>query len=674
MGAEGVDHGVSAYFTRSQRRINEAKLLLVGQGSVGKTSLIKRLLHKTFDPNEDSTHGIERHRWSVRANGEEVRVNVWDFGGQEIMHATHQFFLTRRSVYVLVVDSRVDEQENRIEYWLKLMQSFGGESPVIVVCNKADQHRLDLAKRRLMEKHPAIVDFYETSCKSGDGIDALARAIETEIAKLAHVRDALPEPWFELKRELEGMTKNFLPLAEFEALCTARGVTAAPEQKTLLRLFHDLGTILSFHDDPRLQDTNVLSPAWVTNGVYKILNWNDLFQAKGVLEMRRLGELLDPGEYPAKTHLFLIDMMRKFELCFPFEGAAGERYLVPALLPKDEPDTGSWEGAITFEYHYDILPDSIISRFLVRMHHLISKRTYWRYGAVLAKDECRAFVRADTTDGIVEIRIVGGGSIAARIFLGEIRGQLDAVHANLAGPKPAPKVVRIVEGKRAVIDYDDLITNEEEGIETILAPGTRTMLSVRELLNGVSSPEERRFDLAKSIRIESELLVRTPEERRLDQAKLAEPAPEPKVEPEPRPPARSSPWTSGSFYLFALVVVIAASAGVAHTLSWLAVPAVLVAGVIGVGVIGALQLRHDDRLKEKSFLSLMGETYRQLPLIRGSASQKTTLALPDEEPAPSRTFTRQKGKAPAALPAATEVDAPAGESKKKPAKKKATGG
>lgn len=54
------------------------------------------------------------------------------------MHATHQFFLTKRSLYLLVLDARSSEEQNRLEYWLKIIGSFGGESPVIVVGNKLD--------------------------------------------------------------------------------------------------------------------------------------------------------------------------------------------------------------------------------------------------------------------------------------------------------------------------------------------------------------------------------------------------------------------------------------------------------------------------------------------------------------------------------------------------------
>jgi GTPase SAR1 family protein len=45
---------------------------------------------------------------------------VWDFGGQEIMHGTHQFFLSHRSLYLVVLDGRHDRAKQDAEYWLKL--------------------------------------------------------------------------------------------------------------------------------------------------------------------------------------------------------------------------------------------------------------------------------------------------------------------------------------------------------------------------------------------------------------------------------------------------------------------------------------------------------------------------------------------------------------------------
>ena len=118
-----------------KRRLNEAKVLIVGQGDVGKTSLVKQLVWGKFDRDEKKTEGIRIETYMIDppedrrcgAEGEQVRLNVWDFGGQEIMHATHQFFLTKRSLYLLVLDARKGENEGNIHYWLKIIQSYGAD-------------------------------------------------------------------------------------------------------------------------------------------------------------------------------------------------------------------------------------------------------------------------------------------------------------------------------------------------------------------------------------------------------------------------------------------------------------------------------------------------------------------------------------------------------------------
>jgi Ras of Complex, Roc, domain of DAPkinase/TIR domain len=106
--------------------LNEGKLILVGRGEVGKTSVVKRLVSNQFRGDESKTQGINITNWYVHSNLETLRFNVWDFGGQEIMHATHQFFLTERSLYLLVLNGREGGEDLDAEYWLKHIESFGG--------------------------------------------------------------------------------------------------------------------------------------------------------------------------------------------------------------------------------------------------------------------------------------------------------------------------------------------------------------------------------------------------------------------------------------------------------------------------------------------------------------------------------------------------------------------
>lgn len=208
---------LDAYFQAS-RPLHEAKLLLVGEGDVGKTAIINRLLRDCFFEKRSKTVGVDIHQWKCEIQNAEhttgedelfdtshftLRINIWDFGGQEIYHATHQFFLTHRSLYLLVLDATKDEEANRLEYWLRHVQSFAGNAPVIVVANKSDQHRLVLDERGLMLKYPSIQAIIHTSCITGEGIPHLRQAIEAALATIPHINDWVPLTWFAVKEKLE---------------------------------------------------------------------------------------------------------------------------------------------------------------------------------------------------------------------------------------------------------------------------------------------------------------------------------------------------------------------------------------------------------------------------------------------------------------------------------------
>jgi internalin A len=473
-----------------KKPLNEAKVLLVGQGGVGKTSLVRRLVEGRFDPHENKTEGIDIRRWAVTVDEQEIRLNVWDFGGQEIMHATHQFFLTRRSLYLLVLDARLDEEENRLEYWLKIIQSFGGDSPIIIVGNKVDQQALDLDRRGLQAKYPSIRAFVETSCVTGAGIDELEAIITCEIGQLKHVHDQLLNTWFGVKTQLENMEQDYIPYEEYTRLCQAGGVTDDLSQRTLIGFLHDLGVVLNFQDDPRLEETNVLNPEWVTNGVYKILNDPALSQSKGVLKRETLNQVLESSAYPRHKHLFIVDMMRKFELCFDFEGRRDQKFLIPDLLSKEEPESGDWDAALAFQYHYNVLPSSVISRFIVRMNHYVHRDVYWRSGVVLEYDGNRALVKADREDKKIFIR-VAGPERGQRTFLTVIRSHFDAIHGTITGIEAEEKVP-LPGHPEIVVSYEHLQTLERLRKDSFVPEGATQEFSVRQLLDGVDERDQRR--------------------------------------------------------------------------------------------------------------------------------------------------------------------------------------
>ena len=494
-----ISAAITSYFLQEKHPLDEAKAIIVGQGSVGKTSLVRRLIHGDFKIDELKTDGISIDHWLVNNHSKKeilptmIQLNIWDFGGQEIMHATHQFFLTKRSLYLLVLDSRLTQEENRVEYWLKIIQSFGGESPVLIVGNKTDQHPLDIDRSGLQKKYSNIVGILETSAATGAGIETLRVTLTEHVNNLLHIHDLLPDTWFIVKTKLEGLGRksNFITRDKYLELCVENEVSDESSQHTLLGFLHDLGVVLYFQDDPRLEALGILNPQWVTNGVYKILNSHTLFQNKGVLTVSMLDEILNLPEYPRGKRLFIVDMMKKFELCYDIE--PDKTFLVPDLLPKDEPAELKFNGVPAFEYAYPVLPSSVITRFIVRMNQKILNGLVWRTGVMLKIGENTALVKADIEDRKITIAI-DGLEHTRRDALSAIRYQLDEIHNSIKGLNPQ-KMVPIPNAPNAEpLEYEYLLMLEREGQEThLVKDGSQLVkINVREVLSGIESDAQRR--------------------------------------------------------------------------------------------------------------------------------------------------------------------------------------
>ncbi|MEG3845959.1 COR domain-containing protein [Microcoleus sp. herbarium19] len=479
--------------------LNEAKVLFVGQGSVGKTSLINRLTHNQYNPNEPQTDGLNITNWQITVNTKTVKLNVWDFGGQEIYHATHQFFLTKRSLYLLACNCRTSEDENRLEYWLKLIESFGDASPVIIIGNKCDEQPLDLNRKALRDKYPNIKAIIETSCQNGTGIDELRSAIHTEISQLKEVYDLLPLSWFQVKQRLENLDKDFISISEYATICATENILAETDQTQLIGLLHNLGIVLNFREHPILQSTNILNPHWVTEGIYALLSDEALkVKTKGILTYADLSRILDSTKYPRHRYNCLTELMGEFQLCFPISHCPAPTFLIPGILPKEEPENTELAGeTLEFQYHYRILPDSILSRFIVLMQQKIHNCTHWRTGVMLEYREGKevyniARIKSDPEDEKIFIAVSGRES-TRRSFLSLIRDTFAKIHNSFANLEISQWVPVPGYPDAGPLDYEELLGLEEMGENTVRVGKLKLKLDLRPLLDGYESIELRRI-------------------------------------------------------------------------------------------------------------------------------------------------------------------------------------
>jgi internalin A len=163
-------------------------------------------------------------------------------------------------------------------------------------------------------------------------------------------------------------------------------------------------------------------------------------------------------------------------LCFEFEGSKEPRYLVADLLPLSAPDTGDWDGALRFEYHYDVLPGSVISRFIVRVHRFISHQTYWRRTVVLERDGHRALVKADIEDGIITVAVAGRAD-ERRATLDLIHADFERIHETIPKLRVTEKVP-IADHPGVLVDYQHLVRLRRMSERSFIPEGMDQHISI----------------------------------------------------------------------------------------------------------------------------------------------------------------------------------------------------
>nr|MDJ0904031.1 COR domain-containing protein [Xenococcus sp. MO_188.B8] len=460
-GNQAILNYYSQIATQGKDYLYEAKMLIVGEGGAGKTTLA----HKIQDNNcplptiDDRTRGItiNTHSFSVPAQNQTenrpFQLNVWDFGGQEIYHATHRFFLSKRSLYVLVADNRKDDTD--FNYWLNIIELFAGDSPVMIVLNEKDDLQRKINASEIRSRYPeSLKEILPVNFKTREETDSdkrqqrlkligqLISDIEHNAAQLPHIGEAVPALWVNIRQAIENDTRNYIYSEEFFQICHDRGITNDLDIATLLGYFHDLGIVLHFADNPLLRDRVILKPAWATNAVYRIFD-NDLINAKqGRFTRTDCSTLWSDIQYK-HMHDVLIALMKNFLLVYEI-GNTGN-LIAPQMLPKDTPkDIPKYKQDDTnnslMQFRYDLfMPKGILWQFIVTMYRYIQNHDYvWCNGVILERNGTSAEIKENLSDRRIYLRFSGTSIAEFRAIIADRLDEISQSYHKLKYDKMVP--------------------------------------------------------------------------------------------------------------------------------------------------------------------------------------------------------------------------------------------
>ncbi|MEG3987743.1 COR domain-containing protein, partial [Microcoleus sp. S28C3] len=427
--------------------LNEAKLLIVGEGESGKTTLANKLLNPEYElkEQEPSTEGIDVIRWEFpQANGKPFRVHIWDFGGQEIYHATHQFFLTERSLYILLVDNR--RENPNLCYWLNIIELLSKSSPVFLVQNEKQDRRCEINVSQLRHDFENLIPQpLTTNLADNRGLQTLQRALQNRITTLDHISTGIPKHWAKVRHVLENYAqrKTHIEVSEFYDICANQGFDKSDKQAmlSLSKYLHELGIILHFQTNADkkksiLRNWVILRPEWATNAVYKVTDNEQVIANCGYFTDKNLSEIWIDRQYEC-LHDELLELMENFKICYPIPGQRGH-YIAPQRLPLEAPEY-DWDDTdnLIVRYKYEFMPKGIITRLIVEMHRLIYRPNIapssgaargdlvWRDGVLLADNYAKAEVIENYHQREIRIRVSG---TQKKYLLNSIRDKLREIH------------------------------------------------------------------------------------------------------------------------------------------------------------------------------------------------------------------------------------------------------
>ena len=405
---------IEQYYQRLEqgsKELREAKLILLGEPDAGKSSIVRRLLYNEFDPNSQTTLGTDIHRWQFSdADDEEYRVNIWDFGGQDIQQSIHHLFLTTGALYLVVLDARRDESPLQ---WLQTINAFAAGATVIIAVNQIDVNaHPKLNQQELRAAYPNIANVLYTSCKHDQdyGLIQLITELKHRLAQLPSMGDVYPQQWYEIKERLEheqSRGRHYMSMLSYRELCTEHDMQSGEGDSdpaaTFLRVLDNIGTVRWF-DKFEYFNYQVLDPSWLTIGLYHILINPEVKQRSGLVSRQQIKgillydipeQYLERGyQYKERDVDFFVEAIQYYKFAFKVEHSDGTpRYRIPKGFPQNPSARLNLQAYQGDDYRLYIIeftsfaPAWLLHRLIVSLHRSIPEELYWYYGFVYRSAE-----------------------------------------------------------------------------------------------------------------------------------------------------------------------------------------------------------------------------------------------------------------------------------------------
>ncbi|MEA3451613.1 MAG: COR domain-containing protein, partial [Bacteroidota bacterium] len=444
---------IKDWFNSPKTENNEIKLIITGNTTTGKTTLVNFLTKEKYSDTNNSTHGIQINKWKLPLNplkGEEnkvLNVNIWDFGGQEYYHATHRLFLTSNSVYLLLWEKSKnktdlfpteimisgkekpeiqDLQHYKYEYWLDLTRKFAKESPIFIIQNKIDDlkngNQEEPTDNKAIQKyavkkdyHISVKEAFNQKDNTNNEYNLQFRIFKNNLIKtlqetakgreiqvyIANVREKIREH----------AEENIWNWQQYKDFCykEAKAEMTDERMKILTQYLHDTGVILYYgyiirliapsgltdFADSKLKNTVFISPSYVTETIYNILDYK-VQDNKGKFTKQDVTYKLQDKE-KAETFIALMQSPN-FELIFEYPDEPDTYYATQYLPDNIEDKEGffteiieNFETAFVLKFK-SFFSMSIMTRFIARYGFYSEKKWFSKQEILLKRDGIRVFV------------------------------------------------------------------------------------------------------------------------------------------------------------------------------------------------------------------------------------------------------------------------------------------